>query len=181
MTSHDHSTAAQIPDLTGRLALVTGANAGVGFETARALAQHGASVVLACRDMQQAEDALRHIRLTASYADVTVMQLDLASLESVRGAAEQLRASHDRLDLLIDNAGVGWVPYTRTADALAILRAAVDPQARGGEYYAPSRMMELKGYPARRESSRASHDLADARRLWEISEKLSGVTYSVPV
>lgn len=61
--------------------------------------------------------------------------------------------------------------------ALAILRAAVDPQALGGEYYAPSRMMEFKGFPVRPTSSTASHDLAVARRLWEISEQLSGVSY----
>jgi NAD(P)-dependent dehydrogenase (short-subunit alcohol dehydrogenase family) len=308
MTRHetDQWTAAQIPDQTGRVAVVTGANSGVGFEAARMLAEHGAAVVLACRDTRKGDDAARRIRLTAPDAKLTVLRLDLASLSSVQAAASELHSAYDSLDLLIDNAGVGWVPYTRTEDgheltfatnhlghfaltgrlldlllhvpgsrivvvsspahrqgkinfddlhsekrysqraaygqsklanllfayelqrrlaaagaetialaahpggarsnfnrhlprpfrgpnyglfrplshsseigALAILRAAVAPEARGGDYYAPSRMMEFKGYPLRRTSSDASHDLTGARRLWEISEKLTGIGYPV--
>ena len=294
----------QIPGQAGRTALVTGANSGVGFETAKTLAEHGAAVVLACRDPEKGQDAARRIQAAAPTAELTVLPLDLASLASVRQAAQQLRATHDRLDLLICNAGLGWVPYTRTADgfelvfatnhlghfaltgrvldlmvnvqgsrivvvsspahrqatidfadlqsekhhskraaygqsklanllfayelqrrlaaagaeavalaahpggartnfnrnlpwlfrgpnyglfrplshpsaigALAILRAAVDPSAHGGDYYAPSRRMEFTGYPVLRRSSAASYDTNAQRLLWEISEELTCVHY----
>lgn len=301
-------TGTQIPGQAGRTALVTGANSGTGFETAKALAKHGAAVVLGCRDPDKGQDAVRRIQAAAPSATLTMLPLDLASLASVRQAAQQLRATHDRLDLLICNAGVGWVPYTRTADgfelvfatnhlghftltgqvldlmlgvagsrvvvvsspahrqakmdfadlqserkryrrsgaygqsklanllfayelnrrlaaagaetialaahpggarsnfnrhlprpfrgpnyglfrplshpsaigALAILRAAVDPGAQGGEYYAPSRRMEFTGFPVRRRSSDASYDTAAQRRLWEISEELTSARYLQP-
>lgn len=297
-------TNSQIPDQAGRTALVTGANSGTGFETAKALAEHGAEVVLACRDPEKGHDAVQRVQAAAPSARLTMLPLDLASLSSVRRAAQQLRATVNRLDLLICNAGLGWVPYTRTADgfelmfgtnhlghfaltcqvldlmvdvdgsrvvvvsspahrqatmdfadlqaekhyrqgrvygrsklanllfayelsrrltaagaetialaahpggarsnfnrnlpwvfrgpnyglfrpfshpsaigALAILRAAVDPGAQGGEYYAPSRLMEFTGYPVPRRSSDASYDTTAQRRLWEISEELTSVSY----
>jgi NAD(P)-dependent dehydrogenase (short-subunit alcohol dehydrogenase family) len=302
-TSQDW-TQAQLPSQAGRTALVTGANSGVGFETARALAEHGAAVVLACRDPDKGSDALRRIQAAAPGARLTMLPLDLASLASVRHAAQRLHATCGQLDLLICNAGVGWVPYTRTADgfeltlatnhlghfaltgwllglmtdvkdsrvvvvtspahrqatmnfadlqseqrysqrraygqsklanllfayelqrrlaegaaetsalaahpggarsnfnrnlprpfrgpnyglfrplshpsaigALAILRAAADPSAKGGEYYAPARRMEFTGHPVLRHSSDASHDTTAQRQLWEISETLTGVHY----
>ncbi len=297
-------TATRIPDQAGRTAVVTGANSGVGFETAKALAEHGAAVVLACRDLDKGEDAAGRIRAVAPTARLSVLRTDLASLASVREAARQLHATCDRLDLLIDNAGLGWVPYTRSADgfelmfatnhlghfaltgqlldlmtdvpgsrvvvvtspahrqarmnfadlqseqryrrgavygksklanllfayelqrrlaaagaatialtahpggarsnfnrhlprpfrgpnygvfrpmshsseagALSVLRAAVDPGAHGGEYYAPAHWMEFKGYPVLRHSSDASYDTTAQRRLWEISEELTGVRF----
>lgn len=297
-------TAQNIPDQQGRVALITGANSGVGFETARTLAEHGASVVLGCRNHDRALQAARRIRGSALDADVTVIDLDLASLDSVQRAAEQVHSEHSRLDLLINNAGLGWLPYSRTSDgleltmatnhfghfaltgqlldllldtpasrivavtspahrqaklelenfnhehgynkqvaysnsklanllfayelqrrlhgsgaptialaahpggartnfnrnlprpfrgpnyglaypishpasigALAIIRAAVDPDAVGGDYYAPARMMEFKGHPEKRQSSNASQDPQLQRRLWETSEQRTGVTY----
>jgi NAD(P)-dependent dehydrogenase (short-subunit alcohol dehydrogenase family) len=297
-------TGMQIPSQAGRTALVTGANSGVGFETAKALAEHGAAVALACRDPEKGQDAVRRIRAVAPASELMVLPLDLASLASVRQAAQRLHTTHDRLDLLICNAGIGWVPYSRTADgfeltfatnhlghfaltghlldlmldvkgsrivvvsspahrqakinfadlqsekrysqrgaygqsklanllfayelqrqlaaaraetialaahpggarsnfnrnlprpfrgpnyglfrplshpaaigALAILRAAVDHGAHGGDYYAPSRRMEFTGYPVLRRSSDASHDATTQRRLWEVSEELTGVHY----
>ncbi|MGW4394997.1 oxidoreductase [Amycolatopsis nivea] len=94
----------------GRVAVVTGANTGIGFATARALAEHGTRVVLACRDARKAHDAASRIGPGAE-----VVRLDLASLASVREAAAELRARHDRIDLLINNAGVTNAPG-RTAD-----------------------------------------------------------------
>lgn len=299
-------TLERIPRQDGRAALVTGANSGVGFETAKALAEHGAAVVLACRDPEKGDVAASQINAIVPDAALTVLHLDLASLASVRDGAQQVHAMLDRLDLLICNAGVGWAPYARTEDgyeltvatnhlghfaltgrlldlmletrgsrivavtspahrqarmnfadlqsdkrysrrdaygqsklanllfayelqrrlsaagaktlalaahpggarsnfnrtlpwlfrgpnyglfrplshpsetgALAILRAATDPHASGGDYYAPSRLMEFTGYPARRKSSDASYDRGAQRRLWEISEELTAVHYPI--
>ncbi|MFY7069681.1 SDR family NAD(P)-dependent oxidoreductase [Nocardiopsis changdeensis] len=104
-------TTADIPDQRGRVAVVTGANTGLGYETARALAGRGASVVLAVRDTGKGERAAARMG-----GDVTVQELDLASLDSVRAAAAELRSRLDRLDLLINNAGVMYTPKRTTAD-----------------------------------------------------------------
>jgi NAD(P)-dependent dehydrogenase (short-subunit alcohol dehydrogenase family) len=110
-------TEADIPDLTGRSVIVTGANSGIGFETARALAEHNASVTLAVRDEARGLDAATRIRSTAPDADVAVMALDLTDLASVRDFADSWSASHSEgLSLLINNAGVMAIPLRRTAD-----------------------------------------------------------------
>jgi len=305
-------TVADVPDQSGRTAVVTGASSGLGLETARVLAARGATVVLACRDTGKAGRAAGQIRAQAGRADVRVVRLDLASLASVREAAGEIRAACARLDLLINNAGVMAVPGQRTEDgfertlatnhlgpfaltglvlgrlldtpgsrvvtvssighrmgtgtmhfddlqsergyrpwpayyqsklanllftyelqsrvaaaraglaalaahpgnartelwrhtpwltrtlyrpglraltfwfaqsapagALATLRAATDPAARGGEYYGPPGRLQYTGHPVRVESSARSHDRADARRLWEVSERLTGVSYGL--
>ena len=303
-------TAADVPDQSGRTAVVTGASSGLGLETARVLAARGATVVLACRDMGRAGQAAGLIRAAAGRASVRVVRLDLASLTSVREAAGEIRSSCPRLDLLINNAGVMRPPHQRSADgfeltfatnhlrhfaltglvldrlldapgsrivtvssvghregvmrfedlqfergyraddayaqsklanllftyelatrlqeagrhtialaahpgvartrlfrwdpwpvramlspalrplmfravhgaqlgALPALRAAADPAAGAGEYYGPGRWREYTGYPVRVESSARSHDAAAGRRLWEISEQLTGVSYPI--
>ena len=303
-------TAADVPDLTGRVAVVTGANAGLGLETARVLAQRGGTVVLASRDEHKADQAASQIRSTAPGADIRPVHLDLASLGSVRQAADEILASCPRLDLLINNAGVMYVPSQRTEDgfeltfgtnhlghfaltglllprlldtpdsrvvtvssvahrygemhfddlnlaqhydpgqaygqsklanllfsyelserltaagagtaslaahpgvvltglwrtssrweralisprlrlinfwvaqppsegALPTLRAATDPAARGGEFYGPGGFREYTGHPVRVESTAAAHDPAAQRRLWDVSEQLTGVCYPV--
>jgi NAD(P)-dependent dehydrogenase (short-subunit alcohol dehydrogenase family) len=299
-------TAADIPDQHGRVAVITGANSGVGFETATMLAQHGAAVVLACRDHHKAADAQQRIHDNVPGADLTIVDVDLASLDSVHRAAEQIHRTHARLDVLINNAGLGWLPYERTSDgfeltlatnhlghfaltgqlidlmldtpgsrivavtspahrqarfdlskinpdegyskqtaysnsklanllfiyelqrrlhdsgartialaahpggartnfnrnlprlfrgpnyglfyplshpadvgALAILRAVVDPNAYGGQYYAPGRLREFKGYPEARRSSPTSYDQDLQQQLWEASERLTGVAYQL--
>ena len=105
-----------IPDQSGRTALVTGANSGIGYEAARALAQRGARVLLGCRNPDKAADAVARIRSSAPAAEVEVIQLDLADLASVRSAAESVRERVTQLDLLINNAGVMALPLYRTAD-----------------------------------------------------------------
>jgi NAD(P)-dependent dehydrogenase (short-subunit alcohol dehydrogenase family) len=304
-------TAAEVPDQSGRTAVVTGANAGLGLATARVLAARGATVVLACRDIVKAERAAGRIRTEAGRANVHVVRLDLSSLASVREAADELGSDYPRLDLLINNAGVMAVPYQRTEDgfeltlatnhlghfaltglllerllatagsrivtvssiahrrgvmhfddlqsehrykpadaygqsklanllftyelqvrlhaagagtmalaahpgnartdlwrtssrlermlisprlrllnfwlvqsaelgALPTLRAAVDPSARGGDYCGPAGPFQYTGYPTRVESSPRSHDAAARRRLWDVSEQLTGVSYRIP-
>ncbi|WP_228002574.1 oxidoreductase [Nocardia australiensis] len=290
-------TEANIPDQHGRVAVITGANTGIGFETARALAEHGATVVLACRDQGKARGAAERIMASVPGAGVDSVRLDLASLASIHAAADDIRARHERLDLLINNAGVtglsgrtadgfeiqfgvnhlGHFAFTgllldrlastegarivtvssighrfggidfdevssgggvyarsklanllftyeldrRLADlpavalaahpggastevfrysspwfrlpnlaiarlfgrtpamgALPTLRAATDPSAAGGEYYGPAGLFEIKGYPAAVRSSTRSHDHAAQSRLWETSERLTGVRYA---
>jgi NAD(P)-dependent dehydrogenase (short-subunit alcohol dehydrogenase family) len=289
---------------------VTGANAGLGLATAEVLAERRATVVLACRDLVKAERAADRIRNKVGRADLHVVRLDLASLASIREAADELRSNYPRLDLLINNAGVMAVPYQRTedgfeltlasnhlghfaltgllldrllatagsrivtvssiahrrgvmyfddlqsedrykpgdaygqsklanllftnelqarleaagADAIALaahpgnartelwrtssrvervlisprlrwlnfwlvqsaevgalptLRAAVDPSARGGDYYGPAGWFQFTGYPIRVESSARSHDSVAQRRLWDVSEQLTGVSYRI--
>jgi NAD(P)-dependent dehydrogenase (short-subunit alcohol dehydrogenase family) len=304
----DRWTADDLPDQRGRLAVVTGANTGLGFETARILAARGASVVLAVRDMDKGKHAAARIAETVPGANVTVQRLDLTSLESVREAATELRATHPRIDLLINNAGVMFTPKRTTLDgfelqfgtnhlghfaltglllermlpvpgsrvvtvssighrvragidfadlqgersysrvaaygqsklanlmftyelqrrlsgtgtgtgiavaahpgaantelvrnlpaalraiarvvtrlaaqsaamgALPTLRAATDPGVRGGHYYGPGGFQQTRGYPTLVESSEQSHDEAGARRLWSVSEELTGITFPV--
>jgi NAD(P)-dependent dehydrogenase (short-subunit alcohol dehydrogenase family) len=297
----DKWTEQHIPDQHGRVAIVTGANTGLGFETARMLAARGASVVLAVRDVDKGRQAADRIT-----GDVSIQELDLTSLDSVRSAAADLHAAHPRIDLLINNAGVMYTPRRTTADgfelqfgtnhlghfaltgllldrllpvpgsrvvtvsstghriraaihfddlqwersysrvgaygqaklanlmftyelnrrlaahgttvavaahpgvsntelmrnaptalrtpvtwvaplftqkpemgALPTLRAATDPAVRGGQYYGPGNRSETRGHPRLVTSSPASHDEAVQRRLWAVSEELTGVTFPV--
>lgn len=303
-------TADDVPDQRGRTVVITGANTGIGFEAAQVLARHGATVVLACRNPGKAADAAARIRAGAPAAKVSTVQLDLASLASVHRAAEQLRADHARIDLLINNAGGIRPRYGRTEDgseltlatnhlgpfaltglvldrllavpgsrvvtvssighrratinfddlqfqggyrasaayfqsklanlmfsyelqrrltaaeaqtiavaahpgnartefgremnpfvkismsprlrmftwlllqsahmgALATVRAAVDPDARGGDYYGPPGRAQFTGYPTRVESTALSHDREAQRRLWHESERLTGITFPI--
>ncbi|MES0872425.1 oxidoreductase [Sinimarinibacterium thermocellulolyticum] len=109
-------TAADIPPQHGRIALVTGANRGLGFEIAAALAAAGAEVVLGCRDADKAAAAVARIRARHAQAKVATMPLDLASLASVRRFAAAFTKAHPRLDLLLHNAAAILAPRGRTAD-----------------------------------------------------------------
>ena len=106
---------ADIPDQSGRIALVTGANSGLGLETARALAQGGATVLLACRQRSRGE-AVRQQLLPVARAGLEVIDLDLADLASVAAAASQVQREFGRLDLLINNAGVMAPPRRLSRD-----------------------------------------------------------------
>jgi NAD(P)-dependent dehydrogenase (short-subunit alcohol dehydrogenase family) len=114
--SDSNWTTDDIPDLTGRTAVVTGANSGLGLETARELARKGASLVLAVRSLDKGNAALDDLGGDAAGADLSLLQLDLASLDSIRSAADELRGTVDRIDLLINNAGVMYTPAMKTAD-----------------------------------------------------------------
>jgi NAD(P)-dependent dehydrogenase (short-subunit alcohol dehydrogenase family) len=298
-------TSAEVPDQSGRIAIVTGANSGLGYDTAAVLADRGAHVVLAVRNLDKGKEAAGRIKAASPNAVVTLQELDLTSLESVRKAADELRAAHPRIDLLINNAGVMyvptrettkdgfemqfgtnhlghfaltgllldnmlsvdgsrvvtvssvghrilarihfddpaltrkynrveaygqsklanlmftydlnrrlrlrgaptvalaahpgfadtelmrylpdfvpswmWRPVTQPADkgALPTLRAATDPDARGGQYYGPDGIGEVKGHPKVVASSAQSRNEDLQRRLWTLSEELTGVTFPV--
>jgi NAD(P)-dependent dehydrogenase (short-subunit alcohol dehydrogenase family) len=109
-------TAGEIPDLSGKTFLVTGANSGLGYETSLELASKDASVVLACRDLDKAHAALESIRTAHPGAALEAMELDLASLASVRDFAKTFLDGHGDLHVLCNNAGVMALPYRKTAD-----------------------------------------------------------------
>ena len=304
-------TSADIPDQRGRTAVVTGANSGVGFETARMLAERGARVVLACRNLDKATVACDAIRVTAPDAELHTTRLDLASTESVHEAAATIGTDFDQIDLLINNAGAAfgtrtlidgteqtfvtnqlgpfaftglllrhvlaapagrivtvssgshevgrldlddlayaqrrygrWRAYTQSKlanllftfelqhrlaaaeeraiavaahpgaaatefghnaggftrtmsapplrrllaplvstaaqGALPVLRAAVDPDVRGGEFYGPDGFHGIKGLPQRVQPAEAAQDTAASAKLWEKCEQLTGVRYPLP-
>jgi NAD(P)-dependent dehydrogenase (short-subunit alcohol dehydrogenase family) len=313
MSSNGKWSTADIPDQSGRIAVVTGSNTGIGYHTAAVLAQSGAHVVLAVRNLEKGNAALARIVAADPKADVTLQELDLSSLASVRAAAAALRSAYPRIDLLINNAGVMWTTQQLTADgfemqfgtnhlghfaltglllehllpvrgsrvvtvssiahrvraaihfddlqwehrydriaaygqsklanllftyelqrrlgtragekaekqptiavaahpgtsntelarylpvvfkpaaailgpvllqsavmgALPTLRAATDPHVEGGQYYGPDRFAEQRGRPKLVSSSAESHDENLQRRLWAVSEELTGVRYPV--
>ncbi len=113
-------TSGDVPGQQGRLAVVTGANTGLGFETAQVLAGRGASVVLAVRDTEKGKRAAARITGTVPGANVMVQPLDLTSLDSIRAAAGELRARHPRIDLLVNNAGVMFTPKQTTRDGFEL-------------------------------------------------------------
>ena len=110
----------EMPDQSGRIALVTGANSGIGYETAHMLAARHAHVVMACRSLDKADAAQARILKDVPDAALHVMQLDLSSLASVQAFAEAFRAQYKRLDLLINNAGVMIPPYSTTAEGFEL-------------------------------------------------------------
>lgn len=292
-----------IPDQTGRTALVTGANTGIGFETALALARKEAHVVLACRNLEKGQQARDRLRELFPGASVALEQLDLSDLDNVRTFATRLRETLQRLDLLILNAGVMIPPASKTVQGfdlqfgvnhlghfaltgallplvqategarvvvvsstaarrgimnfedlqfekrgyspwlaygqsklanqlftlelqrrllaagsttlvtaahpgwtatdlqrnsrlmqllgkvfamppsqgvLPTLRAATDPAAAGGDYYGPDGFLQMRGFPCKIPMLPRAHITADAVRLWDISEELTGIRYELP-
>ncbi|HEY2672905.1 MAG TPA: oxidoreductase [Rugosimonospora sp.] len=113
-------TVGDVGDQRGRVAVVTGANTGIGYETAKVLAARGATVVLACRDAGRAAAAASRIADAVPGVTVDSLRLDLASLASVREAAEQFRSRYPRLDLLINNAGLMMPPFGQTEDGFEL-------------------------------------------------------------
>jgi NAD(P)-dependent dehydrogenase (short-subunit alcohol dehydrogenase family) len=109
-------TAAALPDLSGKTIVVTGANSGLGWETALELARKRGTVVLACRNVESGREAAARIAALAPGAAVEVMALDLASLASIRAFADAFRTRHGALHVLVNNAGVMALPYRTTAD-----------------------------------------------------------------
>jgi NAD(P)-dependent dehydrogenase (short-subunit alcohol dehydrogenase family) len=296
-----------IPDLTGKTIIVTGGNSGLGFEAVKAYASKNARVIMACRSVSKAEKARETIMNEIPKAEIILMELDLADLQSIRNFTSKFKQNHSHLDILLNNAGIMMPSYGLTKDGfekqmgtnhlghfaltgllldvlkrtpksrvvnvssmahksgvmdfenlqfengngyspmkaygrsklsnllftyelqrffeknhidcnaiaahpgisvtnlfssaapkwllfifrplilvlfqpakmgvLPELRAAIDPEAKGGEYYGPKGFNEIKGYPVIVQSNKASHNQEDAQKLWKISEKLTGVIF----
>ena len=108
--------ASKITDLSGKIAIVTGANSGLGLETTRELSRNHAKVYMACRNLEKAEIAFQDIKVENPDADIEIVKLNLGDLESVRIFSEKIHVKIDHLDLLINNAGVMAIPYRKTKD-----------------------------------------------------------------
>lgn len=107
----------QIPDQTGKRILITGANSGLGFDTAKVLYGKGADVIIACRTVSKGEEAIREIESSvSSKGSLSLMVLDLASIESIRSFLSAFKEKYDFLDILINNAGIMALPFSRTED-----------------------------------------------------------------
>lgn len=143
------------PDQSGRVAVITGSNTGLGYETAGVLAARGAHMVLAVRNV----------------ADVEVLPLDVSSLQSVRTATDEIKTAYPRIDLLINNAGVMYVPKKEATKDGFEMPFATNHLGDG--------IGEVMGYPKLVKSSPQSHDEALQKRLWTVSEELTGVTFPV--
>ncbi|MBD3629303.1 oxidoreductase [Cyclobacterium sp.] len=105
-----------LPEQNGRIFIVTGANTGLGYENSLSLAKKGAKVIMACRSLEKGNAAKEIIKKEVPKADVEVMEIDLSSLNAVRNFAKAYQSKYDRLDVLINNAGVMMPPYTKTKD-----------------------------------------------------------------
>ena len=116
MSKNSKWTSRDMPDLTGKVAIVTGANSGIGLEVALALARKGAQVMIASRSLEKCDEAASQIRAKTPACLLEVIRLDLADLASVRAFSDAFRDGHHRLDLLVNNAGVMAIPYRKTAD-----------------------------------------------------------------
>ena len=113
-------TAADVPDQKGRVAVITGANTGIGYEAAALLAGKGARIVMAVRDLDKGSAAAAAITARNPHAQITLQRLDLSSLASVRAAADEMKAVNPRIDLLINNAGVMFTPEGVTSDGIEL-------------------------------------------------------------
>lgn len=110
----------QISDLSGKIAIVTGSSGGIGYETVRALSEKNAEVIIAVRNAEKGEEAVRLVNQNNPKAKVKWMLLDLADLSSVRQFATQFKSEYQQLDMLINNAGVMVPPYSKTADGFEL-------------------------------------------------------------
>jgi NAD(P)-dependent dehydrogenase (short-subunit alcohol dehydrogenase family) len=109
-------TTNNIPDLTGKVIIVTGGNSGLGYESVKAFAEKGAEVILTSRDLKRGEQAKNEIGKTKG--KIVVMQLDLASFDSINSFADTFKEKYSRLDILMNNAGIMTTPYFLTKDGL---------------------------------------------------------------
>jgi NAD(P)-dependent dehydrogenase (short-subunit alcohol dehydrogenase family) len=109
-------TQGSVPDLSGKTVVVTGANGGLGLQTAKVFAAKGAHVVMAVRNQEKAAKAVKEIRAETPSASLELVELDLSSQDSVKQAAKQILAHHDRIDILVNNAGLMAMPERQTAD-----------------------------------------------------------------
>ena len=120
MKNNEKWTAEKVPELEGKIAIVTGSSSGIGFETTRVLADNGAEVIIAVRNKEKGDIAVQKIATQNSKANIKVMLLDLADLKSVKQFANNFKQKYSTLDLLINNAGVMMPPYGKTKDGFEL-------------------------------------------------------------
>ena len=289
-----------IPDQTGKIVIVTGANSGIGFEVTKALTRKGAQVIMACRNINNAETAKKKILYEFPDIKIEIIHLDLSDLSSIRQFSNEFLEKYSRLDILCNNAGIMMTPEQKTVNgfelqigtnylghfaltgllikmlintgdsriismssyghnwgkiyfddlnlnnkydmgkayaqsklanllfayelqrrlttlgtnvisnashpgwtkktnlpkyvfllrllnpfigmkpekgALSMIYAATAPEAEGGAFYGPNGRFQVRGYPIKVKSSDKSYNLDDAKKLWELSEKLTGITF----
>lgn len=116
MSKNINWTVENIPDQSGRIVIVTGSSSGIGYEAARVLANKNAKVIIAVRNLEKGEKAKSRIINQYGNADVEIMKIDLADLESVKSFADTFKQKYSQLDILINNAGVMIPPYSKTKD-----------------------------------------------------------------
>jgi NAD(P)-dependent dehydrogenase (short-subunit alcohol dehydrogenase family) len=155
-------TAEQIPEQHGRVAVVTGANSGLGLVCARELARHGATVVMACRNIDKGAAAQRQIESAVPDADLELSQLDLGELASIRAFATRARAEHEGFDLLLNNAGVMAPPRRETADGFEL---QIGTNLLG--HFALT--AQLFGSMAKRADARIVTLSSNAHKMWRIN------------
>ena len=109
-------TTDNIPDLSGKIIIITGANSGIGFESAREFAREGAEVIFACRNRNKAEAAIQKLQTEFPGSKLEFIELNLSDLQSIRRFAQSFLSSHQGLDILLNNAGIMMVPYGMTED-----------------------------------------------------------------
>jgi NAD(P)-dependent dehydrogenase (short-subunit alcohol dehydrogenase family) len=166
MSANDKWSAADVPDRSGRIAVVTGANTGIGYHAAAVLAHRGAHVVFAVRNLEKGNAALARIVAAHPKAHPGGSNTELSRhLPAVFKPAVAVLGP-----VLFQSAAMG---------ALPTLRAATDPDVEGGQYYGPDGFAEQRGHPKLVSSSAQSHDDELQRRLWTVSEEFTGVTYPV--
>ena len=113
---NDNWTSFDIPDLMGKIVIVTGANSGIGYEAAREFTRKGAEVIVASRDPIKARRAILNIKEENPGAKLEFIEINLASLESIRKFAEEFKSNYDKLDILLNNAGIMLMPFGKTVD-----------------------------------------------------------------
>jgi len=301
-------TKSDIPELSGKVIIVTGGNSGLGYESVKAFAENGANVILASRSVEKGELARKDILAKNPVGSISVMSLDLGDLSSIHNFVNLFKSKYNQLDVLLNNAGIMTTPYFLTKDglegqvgtnhlghvaltaqlidvikstpgsrvvnvsssahkygrmdfnnllyengkdysplkaygrsklanllftyelqrkfedhkmdciavaahpgvsqtnlaryvedkvwfklmiplfklmsqnaemgALPQIRASVDPNVKGGEYYGPDGYREMKGFPVLVRSNKASYNVEDARKLWDISQNLTGIIFN---
>jgi len=120
MINKNNWTAENIPDQSGKIIIVTGSSSGIGYEAARVLANKNAKVIIAVRNFKKGENAKAKIMSKNSKADVRVMKIDLSDLSSIKDFADEINQKFEKLDLLINNAGVMIPPYSKTKDGFEL-------------------------------------------------------------
>lgn len=114
--SRQHWDTTQIPDQQGKVIIVTGSTSGIGKEAVKVIAGKNAKVIMAVRNVDKGKEIVQEIRQRFKQADIDVRKLDLSNLHSIRAFANVIKENYDRLDILINNAGIMFTPYSKTAD-----------------------------------------------------------------